>query len=315
MLLASEASANPSASSFKSPTTFSTSKKLPPPWGKLPAKTPPNKKPRTPLFTASNARTKLRATSPQKPSPNSHPTPTAPRASAKLPNTSSNVAPDAYETAASLKIPPHFGLSVLSATSVLKSPRSTFRSSPRGAINKLDNKLPMKSRPPRTRLDLALVERGLAESQQKAQAMILAGEVRLDGVLVQKAGMPVANDAQLEVKSRRLKYAGRGGLKLQGALEDFAINPAGLVCLDVGSSTGGFTDCLLQHGAARVYAVDVNLAQLAWKLQRDSRVIAIERNARELQPGDLSEPVDLVVADVSFISVCKILGPASLAAK
>jgi 23S rRNA (cytidine1920-2'-O)/16S rRNA (cytidine1409-2'-O)-methyltransferase len=204
---------------------------------------------------------------------------------------------------------------VLSATSVLKSPRSTFRSSPRGAINKLDNKLPMKSRPPRTRLDLALVERGLAESQQKAQAMILAGEVRLDGVLVQKAGMPVANDAQLEVKSRRLKYAGRGGLKLQGALEDFAINPAGLVCLDVGSSTGGFTDCLLQHGAARVYAVDVNLAQLAWKLQRDSRVIAIERNARELQPGDLSEPVDLVVADVSFISVCKILGPASLAAK
>jgi 23S rRNA (cytidine1920-2'-O)/16S rRNA (cytidine1409-2'-O)-methyltransferase len=173
----------------------------------------------------------------------------------------------------------------------------------------------MKSRPPRTRLDLALVERGLAESQQKAQAMILAGEVRLDGVLVQKAGMPVANDAQLEVKSRRLKYAGRGGLKLQGALEDFAINPAGLVCLDVGSSTGGFTDCLLQRGAARVYAVDVNLAQLAWKLQQDPRVIAIERNARELQTGDLSEPVDLVVADVSFISVCKILGPASLAAK
>jgi 23S rRNA (cytidine1920-2'-O)/16S rRNA (cytidine1409-2'-O)-methyltransferase len=173
----------------------------------------------------------------------------------------------------------------------------------------------MKSKSPRTRLDVALVERGLAESQQKAQAMILAGEVRVNNIAATKAGAPVASDARLEVKSRQLKFASRGGLKLEGALEDFAINPANLVCLDVGSSTGGFTDCLLQKGAARVYAVDVNLAQLAWKLQQDPRVIAIERNARELSPEDVPEPVDLVVADVSFISVCKILAPASRCAK
>ena len=173
----------------------------------------------------------------------------------------------------------------------------------------------MKSKQERKRLDLLLVERGLAESQQKAQAMILAGEVRLDGVPVQKAGTQVSTDAQLNVKSRQLKYASRGGMKLEGALEDFAINPARQVCLDVGSSTGGFTDCLLHHGAARVYAVDVNVAQLDWKLQRDPRVIAIVRNARELKPNDIPEPLDLVVVDVSFISVCKTLGPASAPAK
>jgi 23S rRNA (cytidine1920-2'-O)/16S rRNA (cytidine1409-2'-O)-methyltransferase len=166
----------------------------------------------------------------------------------------------------------------------------------------------------RKRLDLLLVERGLAPSQQKAQAMILAGEVRLNNALVQKAGMPVADDAQLEVKSRHLKYASRGGLKLEGALEDFGINPAGLLCLDVGASAGGFTDCLLQKGAERVYAVDVNAAQLAWKLQQDPRVVCIEGNARELK-RDFPEPVDLVVADVSFISVCKILASASACAK
>jgi 23S rRNA (cytidine1920-2'-O)/16S rRNA (cytidine1409-2'-O)-methyltransferase len=173
----------------------------------------------------------------------------------------------------------------------------------------------MKSKFPRTRLDLALVERGLAESQQKAQAMILAGEVRVNNVAVQKAGTPVASDAQLEVKSRQLKYASRGGLKLEGALEDFQVDPTGLICLDVGSSTGGFTDCLLQKGAARIYAIDVNSAQLSWKLQQDPRVIAIERNARELSPQDVPEPADLIVADVSFISVCKILKPAVATAK
>jgi 23S rRNA (cytidine1920-2'-O)/16S rRNA (cytidine1409-2'-O)-methyltransferase len=173
----------------------------------------------------------------------------------------------------------------------------------------------MKSKSPRTRLDVALVERGLAESQQKAQALILAGEVRVDRVPAQKAGMPVASSAQIELTNRHLKYASRGGSKLEGALADFSISPAGLVCLDVGSSTGGFTDCLLQKSAARVYAVDVNVAQLAWKLQRDPRVIPIERNARELKPEDIPEPVDLVVADVSFISVCKILAPAFASAK
>jgi 23S rRNA (cytidine1920-2'-O)/16S rRNA (cytidine1409-2'-O)-methyltransferase len=173
----------------------------------------------------------------------------------------------------------------------------------------------MKPKTARIRLDLLLVEHGLAESQQKAQAMILAGEVRVNNIAVQKAGMPVSIDARIEVKRRQLKYASRGGLKLEGALRDFSINPAALVCLDVGASTGGFTDCLLQQGAARVYAVDVNVAQLAWKLQQDPRVVAIERNARELKPADIPEQVDLVVADVSFISVCKILARASACAK
>jgi len=173
----------------------------------------------------------------------------------------------------------------------------------------------MKTKPGRKRLDILLVERGIVESQQKAQAMILAGEVWINGAAVQKAGTPIANDAKIVVKSRHLKYASRGGLKLEGALEEFGINPAGLVCLDVGSSTGGFTDCLLQLGATRVYAVDVNVAQLSWKLQQDSRVIAVERNARELSADDIPEQVDLVVADVSFISVGKILGPASACAK
>jgi 23S rRNA (cytidine1920-2'-O)/16S rRNA (cytidine1409-2'-O)-methyltransferase len=173
----------------------------------------------------------------------------------------------------------------------------------------------MKPKTGRKRLDLLLVERGLADSQQKAQAMILAGEVRVNNIAVQKAGMPVSTDARIEIKSRQLKYASRGGLKLEGALEDFAINPAGLVCLDAGASTGGFTDCLLQNGATHVYALDVNIDQLAWKLQQDPRVTAIERNARELKSTDIAEPVDLVVADVSFISVCKILAPASACAK
>lgn len=173
----------------------------------------------------------------------------------------------------------------------------------------------MNSKSDRKRLDTLLVQRGLAESQPKAQAIILAGEVLVNGLAVQKAGTPVAIDAQIEIKSRHLKYASRGGLKLEGALEDFLINPAGLVCLDIGASNGGFTDCLLQRGAVRVYAVDVTISQLDWKLQKDPRVISIERNARELTAEDLSEPVDLVVADVSFISVCKILKPASLSAK
>src|SRR5882724_9328583 len=118
----------------------------------------------------------------------------------------------------------------------------------------------------RQRLDALLVERGLADSLAGARAMILAGEVRVDGQRVDKAGTPLAQSAQLRIVSRMQKYASRGGIKLEGALSDFSVDPAGLVCLDVGSSTGGFTDCLLQHGASRVYAVDVNVDQLAWKL-------------------------------------------------
>ena len=167
----------------------------------------------------------------------------------------------------------------------------------------------------RKRLDALLVERGLAESLPKARAMILAGEVRVDGERVGKAGTALDIAAQITVVSRVQKYASRGGIKLEGALSDFSVDPAGMVCLDVGSSTGGFTDCLLQHGAARVYAVDVSVDQLAWKLQQDARVIRIERNARELLPQDIPEPVDLAVADFSFISVIKVLQPLVLALK
>lgn len=173
----------------------------------------------------------------------------------------------------------------------------------------------MKPKSRRIRLDALLTERGLAESSQKALAMILAGEVRVDGKRIDKAGLSIAEDARIEITSRLQKYASRGGFKLEGALEDFAVNPAGCICLDIGSSTGGFTDCLLQHGAARVYAVDVNVEQLGWKLQRDNRVIRIERNARELRIEDLPERPALVVIDVSFISVNKVLPPAGAAAQ
>ncbi len=173
----------------------------------------------------------------------------------------------------------------------------------------------MKGKPARKRLDLVLVERKLAESREKAAAMILAGEVRVDGKREDKAGMPVAVDAKIEVASRHPKYVSRGGFKLEGALKDFSLNPKGLVCLDVGSSHGGFTDCLLQHGAARVYAVDVNVEQLDWKLRQDTRVVAVRKNARELQTGDIPEPADLTVVDVSFISVEKVIEPAAGLAK
>jgi 23S rRNA (cytidine1920-2'-O)/16S rRNA (cytidine1409-2'-O)-methyltransferase len=167
----------------------------------------------------------------------------------------------------------------------------------------------MKSKATRKRLDILLVERGLTESMQKAQGMILAGEIRVEGTRADKAGMSVACDAKIEVSSRQGKYASRGGMKLEGALEDFAVDATGRVCVDVGASTGGFTDCLLQHGAAKIYAVDVNVEQMDWKLRGDARVVRIERNARELKREDVGEEAGLVVADVSFISVGKILGP------
>jgi 23S rRNA (cytidine1920-2'-O)/16S rRNA (cytidine1409-2'-O)-methyltransferase len=173
----------------------------------------------------------------------------------------------------------------------------------------------MKPKSRRIRLDALLTERSLAESSQKAVAMILAGEVCVDGKRIDKAGVSVAEDAQIEITSRAQKYVSRGGIKLEGALDDFAVDPSGCVCLDVGASTGGFTDCLLQRGAARVYAVDVNVEQLDWKLQQDNRVIRIERNARELRAGDLPESPGLVVIDVSFISVNKVLPPTCAAAR
>ena len=167
----------------------------------------------------------------------------------------------------------------------------------------------MKPKSRRTRLDLALVERGLADTQKFAHALILAGEVRLNGLRADKAGTPVPADARLELTTRQ-KFASRAGLKLEAALADFSLDPIGLTCLDIGSSTGGFTDCLLYHGAQRVFAVDVNTHQLAWTLQRDPRVIQIKHNARTLSPREIPEPAALVTADLSFISVCKILAAA-----
>ena len=157
------------------------------------------------------------------------------------------------------------------------------------------------------RLDILLVERGLAESRQKAQAMLLAGEVRVNGQRREKPGERIPLDARVEIESTQARYASRGGFKLEGALRDFGVDPANRICLDVGSSTGGFTDCLLQHGAARVYAVDVTPEQMAWRLQQDARVIRIERNARKLKPGDLTAQPEIVTIDVSFIAVAKIL--------
>lgn len=173
----------------------------------------------------------------------------------------------------------------------------------------------MKAKAERKRLDVLLVERGLAESRHKAQAMILAGEVEVDRQRAEKAGALLPGSTRIEVHSRLQKYASRGGVKLEGALEDFRVNPAGKICLDVGASTGGFSDCLLQAGASRVYAVDVNTHQLSWKLRDDARVVRIEKNARELRAEDLPESVDLVAADVSFISVKKILPGAVACAK
>ncbi|HYL86554.1 MAG TPA: TlyA family RNA methyltransferase [Candidatus Angelobacter sp.] len=173
----------------------------------------------------------------------------------------------------------------------------------------------MKRKAARQRLDQLLVAQGLAESIPKAVAMVLAGEVQVDGKRAGKPGMQVTQEARIELASRRQKYASRAGFKLEGALEDFSIDAAGCICLDIGSSHGGFTDCLLQRGAGRVYAVDVNIEQLDWKLRQDARVIPVKRNARELQAKDVPELVDLVVVDVSFISVCKVIGPASKLAK
>src|SRR5258708_12430051 len=147
----------------------------------------------------------------------------------------------------------------------------------------------MKAKSQKKRLDLLVVERGFAESRQKAQAMILGGEVSVDGVKAEKAGAQVAESVRLDVTSRLQKYASRGGLKLEGALADFAVNPEGLVCLDLGSSTGGFSDCLLQHGALRVYAVDVNTGQLAWKLQQDPRFIQIKLHPPKLHPHQIPQ--------------------------
>lgn len=159
----------------------------------------------------------------------------------------------------------------------------------------------------RQRIDVLLCERGLAESREKAKALLLAGSVRVNGQRVDKAGAAVPSDASIEV-AEALPYVSRGGYKLAAALDHWRIDPAGWVCADIGASTGGFTDVLLQRGAARVHAVDVGEGQIHWRLRTDPRVVLHENtNARFLTPQALGEPVRLAVCDVSFISVTLIL--------
>jgi 23S rRNA (cytidine1920-2'-O)/16S rRNA (cytidine1409-2'-O)-methyltransferase len=156
---------------------------------------------------------------------------------------------------------------------------------------------------PGQRLDISLVARGLVETREKAQALILAGQVTVDGQKAQKAGQPVSPEAQISV-AEPLRYVSRGGLKLEAALREFAVSVHDKVCLDVGTSTGGFADCLLQHGARTVHCVDTGAGQIDWKLRTNPRVVLHERtNARYLKPEDIGEQVELIACDVSFISV------------
>ena len=158
------------------------------------------------------------------------------------------------------------------------------------------------------RLDKLLVTRELAATREKAQALIMAGKVRVNDTPVAKAGSRVPLDARLSVEAPEHPYVSRGGVKLEAALRTFDLDPAGLVALDIGAATGGFTHCLLLHGAARVFAVDVGYGQLAWELRNDPRVVVLERsNIRYLPDNALGRPVDLVVVDVSFISLHTVL--------
>ncbi len=153
------------------------------------------------------------------------------------------------------------------------------------------------------------MERGLAGSRERAKSMIMAGKVLVDDFPVDKAGTLIDKNARVQLRGEDIAFVSRGGIKLEQALKDFSLDVSGMICLDVGASTGGFTDCLLMHGAKKVFAVDVGYGQLAWKLRQDSRVIAIERtNIRSMKTGTLPSPVDLATIDVSFISL-KIVVP------
>ena len=163
---------------------------------------------------------------------------------------------------------------------------------------------------PKQRLDALLVERGFFDSREKAQRAILAGGVFINDRVADKAGTRYPGDAPVEVRDRE-RFVSRGGVKLEAALHSFRIDPRGRTCLDIGASTGGFTDCLLQHGAGRVYAYDVGHSQLDWKIRSDPRVEVREKvNARHLTPDDFPEPLDICVIDVSFIGLTLILPPA-----
>lgn len=159
-------------------------------------------------------------------------------------------------------------------------------------------------KPNKRRIDILMVEQGLAESRQRAQAMIMAGRVLVSGTVIDKPGCLIRAGDPIEIWGLDMPYVSRGGIKLAEALDRFGIDVTGKICLDVGASTGGFTDCLIQHGAARVYAVDVGYGQLAWKLRIDDRVIAIERtNIRQMPKETIPEPVHFASVDVSFISL------------
>ena len=158
------------------------------------------------------------------------------------------------------------------------------------------------------RLDVLMVERGLVDSRQKAQAIIMSGQVYVDGQKQTKAGAPVTEQSQVEVRGKTLAYVSRGGLKLEKAMQRWPIVLKGAVCADIGASTGGFTDCMLQNGAQKVYAVDVGYNQLDWRLRNDPRVVCMERtNARYLTPEIIPQPLDFASVDVSFISLNLIL--------
>lgn len=160
------------------------------------------------------------------------------------------------------------------------------------------------------RLDVLLVNRGLAESREKAKAIIMSGNVYVEGQKEDKAGSTFVDTANIEVRGNTLKYVSRGGLKLEKAMENFDVTIEGKVCMDVGSSTGGFTDCMLQNGAVKVYSVDVGHGQLAWKLRNDERVVCMEKtNIRYVTPEDVADKIDFSSIDVSFISLTKVLLP------
>ncbi len=160
------------------------------------------------------------------------------------------------------------------------------------------------------RLDVLLVNRGLAASREKAKTLIMAGDVFVNGQREDKAGTTFEVTVPIEVKGPALKYVSRGGLKLEKAMEVFDVDPSDKICMDIGASTGGFTDCMLQNGASKVYAVDVGHGQLAWKLRNDPRVVCMEKtNVRYIQPEDVADTIDFFSVDVSFISLNKILGP------
>jgi 23S rRNA (cytidine1920-2'-O)/16S rRNA (cytidine1409-2'-O)-methyltransferase len=160
----------------------------------------------------------------------------------------------------------------------------------------------------KVRLDRLIADRGLVESRERGQALIIAGQLLVNGQKVEKAGSLIPVDADIRILGAHMPYVSRGGLKLERALIEFKIDVKDKTCLDVGASTGGFTDCLLQHGARKVYGVDVGYGQMAWKIRQDPRVVVIERtNIREIDPARISEQADVVVIDVSFISLEKVL--------